>query len=233
MTNPKIPKWVQAAIAKLNKKHDEKRQQFKQQGNRYHDGFADGLDAVETIFMREFKNSAPKENDIAEIELHSSHIITLIQSLGHMLHNLAKENETSSDLFKDTFEIFDFFVNDLDIEKSKYVQENQAANQFIADVKQVAHEIKNQPMEWERLTFTASELLQMLKEAEPQSGWIPFVKNGGFEDGQEILLTDGDRVWADTVVIDYVDNEYILYFNNKIYPDGVTHWQPLPQPPKE
>lgn len=143
MTNTtNIPEWVQAAIAKLTEKHDEKRQQFKQQGNSYHDGFADGLDAAETIFMREFENSVPKENDIAEIELHSSHVITLIQSLVHMLHNLAKENETSSDLFKDTFEIFDFFVNDLDIEKSKYVQKNQAANQFIVDMKQVAMKSK-------------------------------------------------------------------------------------------
>lgn len=181
--------------------------------------------------MREFENSVPKENDIAEIELHSTHIITLLHSLGHMLHNLAKENETSSDLFKDTFEIFDFFVNDLDIEKSKYVQENQAANQFIADVKQVAHEIKNPPMKWERVTFTTSELLQMLKEAEPQSGWIS-VADRLPEIGQRVLAAldyGGSRI---TYVKEDFGDTHTIWKDGKKYEYRYTHWFPLPQDPK-
>lgn len=248
MTTPNIPQWFQAAIAKLNEKYDEKRQQFKQQGNRYHDGFADGLEAAETIFMREFKNSVPKENDIAEIELHSSHVITLLQSLCNTLHNLAKEGEENSNLFKDIFEIFDFFVNDLDIEKSKYVQENQAANQFIADMKQVAHEIKNPTVKWERLTFTVSELLEMLEEAEPQSGWISVADRLPASRSQEVnvLLKTGEvRIALFEQWIPPGQTEPVHYFTGDIYHvdgheyqctvfdnDEITHWQPLPQPPK-
>lgn len=79
MTNTtNIPEWVQAAIAKLNEKHDEKRQQFKQQGNRYHDGFADGLEAAETIFMREFERAEPQSGWISvadRLPEHSQEVI--------------------------------------------------------------------------------------------------------------------------------------------------------------
>lgn len=69
MTNPNIPKWVQAAIAKLTEKHDEKRQTFKERGDRYHDGFADGLDAAETIFMRELERVERQLGSINPIEI--------------------------------------------------------------------------------------------------------------------------------------------------------------------
>lgn len=57
MTNQDFPEWVQAAIAKLNEKYAEKRQQAKEQGSSYLDGFADGLETAETILMREFERA--------------------------------------------------------------------------------------------------------------------------------------------------------------------------------
>lgn len=82
----------------------------------------------------------------------------------------------------------------------------------------------------EILKSVHSQLLQM--PAEPQSAWRP-IEDAVFEDRQEVLLTDGDSVWTDTIVIDYEDGEYGFYFDNGSDPDGVTHWQPFPLPPKE
>lgn len=45
-------------------------------------------------------------------------------------------------------------------------------------------------------------------------------------------LTDGKEVWTDTVMFDCSDNDYYIYFDGS-NPETVTHWQPLPKPPKE
>ncbi|OOR90793.1 DUF551 domain-containing protein [Moraxella bovis] len=63
-------------------------------------------------------------------------------------------------------------------------------------------------------------------------GWID-IKDGGFDDGQEILITDGKEVWTDTVMFDCSDNDYYIYFDGGSNPETVTHWQPKPEPPKE
>lgn len=64
------------------------------------------------------------------------------------------------------------------------------------------------------------------------NGWIE-IKDGGFEDEQEILITDGKSVWCDIVMCDYEDDVYSYCFKNGSNPDNVTHWQPKPKPPKE
>lgn len=58
MTNPKIPEWFQAAIAKLNEEYNEKRQIFEERADPYYDGFADGLDIAETIFTCELMRAS-------------------------------------------------------------------------------------------------------------------------------------------------------------------------------
>lgn len=63
-------------------------------------------------------------------------------------------------------------------------------------------------------------------------GWIK-IKDGGFDDGQEILITDGKEVWTDTVMFDYEDGVHFCYFDEGSDPESVTHWQPKPEPPKE
>lgn len=63
-------------------------------------------------------------------------------------------------------------------------------------------------------------------------GWID-IKDGGFDDGQEILITDGKSVWCDTVRVDLDGNEYFYWFECDSDPETVTHWQPKPEPPKE
>lgn len=64
------------------------------------------------------------------------------------------------------------------------------------------------------------------------NGWID-IKDGGFDDGQEILITDGKDVWTDIVMFDCLDGYHYFYFDNGSDPEAVTHWQPKPQPPQE
>lgn len=64
------------------------------------------------------------------------------------------------------------------------------------------------------------------------NGWIK-ITDGGFDDGQEILITDGKEVWTDVVMFDYEDGVHFFYFDNGSDPEAVTHWQPKPEPPKE
>lgn len=91
--------------------------------------------------------------------------------------------------------------------------------------------------------------LNVLKELVDKADsfeWIPFEMKDGFilcqikaEDGflhrqipnvgEEILVTDGKRVWEDTW-IEY-DDEYALDSNYEM--DEVTAWMPLPEPYKE
>lgn len=91
--------------------------------------------------------------------------------------------------------------------------------------------------------------LNVLKELVDKAGsfeWIPFEMKDGFilcqikaEDGflhrqipnvgEEILVTDGKRVWEDTW-IEY-DDGYALDSNYEL--DEVTAWMPLPEPYKE
>ncbi|WP_313528763.1 DUF551 domain-containing protein [Anaerotignum sp.] len=50
------------------------------------------------------------------------------------------------------------------------------------------------------------------------------------DDEEEIIVTDGKNVWEDTFLRDvgecYLDSGYEFI-------TGVTHWMPLPEPPKE
>lgn len=62
--------------------------------------------------------------------------------------------------------------------------------------------------------------------------WID-IGDGGFDDGQKILITDGNEVWTDKVMFDIENGEHIFYFDSGSDPENVTHWQPLPKPPKE
>lgn len=91
--------------------------------------------------------------------------------------------------------------------------------------------------------------LNVLKELVDKADsfeWIPFEMKDGFilcqikaEDGflhrqipnvgEEILVTDGKRVWEDTW-IEY-DDGYALDSNYEL--DEVTAWMPLPEPYKE
>lgn len=85
-------------------------------------------------------------------------------------------------------------------------------------------------MEWERLTFTVSELLEMLKEAEPQSGWIS-VADRLPENGTTVLclLYNKEIISAKLDNTDWV-SKYTKYFS--VDDNYVEYWQPLPQPPK-
>lgn len=49
------------------------------------------------------------------------------------------------------------------------------------------------------------------------------------EDEQEVLITDGKNVWLDMFCND--GNE--CWFDSGFDFDKITHWQPLPEPPKE
>lgn len=50
------------------------------------------------------------------------------------------------------------------------------------------------------------------------------------DDEQDVLVTDGKRVWQDTFLNDGSEGCY-LDSGFEIVPN-VTHWQPLPEPPK-
>nr|WP_283397682.1 DUF551 domain-containing protein [Wielerella bovis] len=45
-------------------------------------------------------------------------------------------------------------------------------------------------------------------------------------------MTNGEEVWSDTVMCDIEGSDHVFYFDNGSDPDYITHWQPLPQPPK-
>ena len=88
-----------------------------------------------------------------------------------------------------------------------------------------------------RIGMKQAKLIEMFKGREgiihnqSNNGWID-IQDGGFDDRQEILITDGKEVWTDTVMFDCSDNDYYIYFDGS-NPETVTHWQPLPKPPKE
>ena len=84
-----------------------------------------------------------------------------------------------------------------------------------------------------------NSLLDDLEQDEKENGWIP-VKSISTDiqymldckmpdDGQEILVTNGETTWQDTSFIDcdgyYLDSNYDWI--------DVTAWRPLPEPYKE
>ncbi|WLF83767.1 DUF551 domain-containing protein [Moraxella sp. ZY210820] len=72
----------------------------------------------------------------------------------------------------------------------------------------------------------------MLLSQSNNGGWIK-IEDGGFDEGQEILITDGKDVWTDTVMFDFDEGVHFIYFDNGSDPEAITHWQPKPQPPQE
>lgn len=72
----------------------------------------------------------------------------------------------------------------------------------------------------------------MLLSQSNNGGWIK-IEDGGFDEGQEILITDGKDVWTDTVMFDFDEGVHFIYFDEGSDPDAITHWQPKPEPPQE
>lgn len=61
MTNPKIPEWVQAAIAKITKKRQKPKSDPRTDAYHYDVGFAKGLKAAQDIFLRELERNKPQD----------------------------------------------------------------------------------------------------------------------------------------------------------------------------
>ena len=99
----------------------------------------------------------------------------------------------------------------------------------------VTQEIIDRLAAYEDTGFTPEEVQQMR--------WIPVEERLPEKRSEYIVCAcdEGEpideRIWGDTVVVcaDYYDGGFTWYEGNTEYDisDIVTHWMPLPQPPKE
>lgn len=83
--------------------------------------------------------------------------------------------------------------------------------------------------------FGAMALLRKLVNKAESFEWIPFQMEDGFlycqipDDGEDILVTDGEVVWHDTWI--ECDEGYVLDSGYELY--KCLAWMPLPKPYKE
>ena len=82
-----------------------------------------------------------------------------------------------------------------------------------------AHLIANAP-EW--LRFLLDEIDRLKR-----GGWIS-LKDQNPRNGQNVLICYEINGWRDTAESRYVNGGFIGFWG-----ENVTHWQPLPEPPKE
>lgn len=81
-----------------------------------------------------------------------------------------------------------------------------------------------------------NSIIDIINEQPKVGEWIPFIVDGDENlecplpnEEQEILISNGRRVWVDTLMYDYYDNgEY--YFDNYDCDLIGCAWQPLPEP---
>lgn len=87
--------------------------------------------------------------------------------------------------------------------------------------------IEKQPIvsEWNKLTFRP--LTEEEKEDYSNQEWT-YIIDGLPDLGEEVLVTDGKRVWIDSFDID--DFVYLSGTDNEV--DRVKAWMPLPEPYK-
>jgi len=66
--------------------------------------------------------------------------------------------------------------------------------------------------------------------------WIS-VKDRAPEDGKIVLVTDGRIIGISSCYSEDESHRYIInfgyYIGNEAHIENVTHWMPLPEPPKE
>lgn len=129
------------------------------------------------------------------------------------LINLTKEMQ---DDFADY--VYDYLKDDPD---------NIRANGIIDLYDELVSEIEKQPIvsekkEWNKLTFRP--LTEDEKENYSAQEWT-YMIDGLPDLGEEVLVTDGKRVWIDSFDID--DSVYLSGTDNEV--DGVKAWMPLPK----